>query len=116
LALIGLCLAAAAILGGVAALFGWTWWPFALLGALVASGAVLVLDRRKFSLLHTGYSWTDDEDEKAGVCAALQAAGIDAQLVSWDNEPPFSVLVLNRDGKRADRILVARGIRPGFRF
>ena len=115
-ALAGLCLVVGAIFGGVAAAVGWSWWAFAVLGVMAALGSLLVLDRRKFSTLYSTYSWTDDEDEKAAVCADLQAAGIAAELVSWNNEPPFGVRVRNRDGKRANRVLVANGIRAAFRY
>jgi hypothetical protein len=116
LALFAVCAVVAGAFAGIAVLLALPWWLGALVGGLAALGSLIALDRRKFNGLYATYSWTDDEQEKAEVCSELRAAGIDAELMSWNNEPPFGVRVLNRDSKRANRILVARGIRPGFRF
>jgi hypothetical protein len=112
LAVVGFCVVLAAIFGGAAALAGWSWWLAALLGAITAFATALVWDYHKWADLYTNYGWTDDEDEKVRVCAALNSAGVGAELSSWNDEPPFAVRLKNRDLGRANRVFSEAGIRP----
>lgn len=83
-ALLGLCLAAAAV--GVAtarAIAVPTWWGASL--ALVPLGAVLLLDRRRWAGMETSFGWGGSESEVAHIAAELADQGVVTQV---HTEPP----------------------------
>lgn len=112
LALVGACLLSGAVFAVVGYLIGISWVAPAVIGVFTALVVLVILDRRRHGAGWANYSWTDDESEKATVVVALRATGVEAQLDSWNGEPPFAVHIHRRDEKSLNRILDQLGIAP----
>lgn len=83
-ALLGLCLAAAAV--GVAtagAMAAPNWWGASL--AVLPLGVVMLLDRRRWAAMETGFWWGGSETEVAHIAAELSDHGVITQV---HPEPP----------------------------
>lgn len=86
-ALLGLCLAAAAVGVATARAIAVPSWCGASLGVLPL-GAVVLLDRRRWAAMETSFGWGGSEADVAHIASELANQGVTAQV---HTEPPMQV-------------------------
>jgi hypothetical protein len=86
-----------------------------VIGALLCLGALVVVDRRRWGRLWTGYSWGDTPQATERVGAELKRRGL-AVETRMDSFGGVSLCYRHRDGRRVARALTQLGIRPPYRW
>ncbi|MGY1720168.1 hypothetical protein ACI8AP_20275 [Blastococcus sp. SYSU DS1021] len=104
-ALLGACSAAAAASVPVLRPTGWPLPARAGAGPAAVVTALVVLDRRKWRAMETGFSFTDDPALTAAVVDRLVADGLPARLDQGPGRP--GIRYANRYGRRIETALGA---------
>jgi hypothetical protein len=106
-----LCLVGAATGYGIGSLVGGPVVVWLVIGALLCIGTLVVVDRRRWGRLWTGYSWGDTPQATEGVGRELTRRGL---VVATRTYPDGRVGLRyrNRDCRRVARALSQLGIRP----
>ena len=85
------------------------------IGALLCLSTLVVVDRRRWGRLWTGYSWGGTPQATEGVSAELKRRGL-AVETRTNSVGGVSLRYRHRDGRRVARVLTELGIRPPRRW
>jgi ABC-type xylose transport system permease subunit len=114
-AVAALCLIGAATGYAIGVVVGWPVGVWLVIGALLCLSTLVVVDRRRWGRLWTGYSWGDNPQAAERVGAELKRRGL-AVETRTDCVGGVSLRYRHRDGRRVARALTELGIRPPHRW
>jgi hypothetical protein len=105
------CLVGAATGYGISLLVGWPVTVCLVIGVLLCLTTLVVLDRRRWGQLWTGYSWGDSPEATERVGTELKRRGLAVETRQYA-DGRVGLHYRHRDGRRVARALSQFGIRP----
>jgi hypothetical protein len=114
-AVAALCLVGAATGYAISVLVGWPVAVWPVIGILLCLGTLVVVDRRRWGRLWTGYSWGATPQATEGVGTELKRRGLEVETRT-DSVGGVSLRYRHRDARRVARVLTELGIRPPHRW
>jgi hypothetical protein len=114
-AVAALCLVGAAAGYTISVLVGWPAGVWPVIGALLCLSTLVVVDRRRWGRLWTGYSWGDNPQATESVSAELKRRGLVVET-RMNSVGGVSLRYRHRDSRRVARELTELGIRPPPRW
>jgi hypothetical protein len=115
MAVAGLCIVGAAAGYGISVLVGGPVVVWLLTGALLSLITLVVVDRRRWGQMWTGYSWGDSAQATESVCRQLKRRGLAVATRTY-SDGRIQLHYRHRDGRRVARALSQLGIRPPHRW
>lgn len=111
MAVAALCLIGAATGYGIGSLAGGPVAVWLVIGAVLCPVMLVVVDRRRWGRLWTGYSWDDTPEATESAGRELKRRGL-AVTTTMSRDGRIALRYRNRDGRQVARALSQLGIHP----